>query len=67
MNRWVIHKRSRAPRDESYSGITWDKASLRHRYKKQYTDLNEAIDLAEQLSKFNPVGFVATRIKEGAP
>lgn len=57
MSRFVIHKSSRVPSDESYSGPTWDSAGIRDRYKPVYDNVEEAIDLAYLLTKANPVGF----------
>lgn len=57
MGRFVIYKSSRAPRDDSYSGPTWDKAGIRERYKPIYDNVEEAMELASFLSKENPVGF----------
>ena len=55
--RYVIHKLSRTPRDDSYSGPTWDAAGIRHRYQPTYATHQEAKSLAKVLSAYNPVGF----------
>lgn len=60
---YVIHKFSRAPDEESYSGPTWDHARIRHKYKEQYETYEEATLLAIQLSEFNPIGFLVTKVK----
>ncbi len=54
---YVITKRSRAPREFSYTGPAWIDAELEHRYRKTYKRKSTAINLAKALSKANPVGF----------
>lgn len=62
---FVIHKNSRIPREDSYSGPTWDAARLRSRYKPQYESRDEALELAAQLTAFNPgVGFSVADLDE---
>jgi len=55
--KYVIYKGSRIPGSVSYSGPTWDRANLRHKYKEQYQEREEAKALALELSRYNPVGF----------
>lgn len=58
--RYVIHKTSRAPGDQSYSGSTWDRAGMRTRYRETYSNKAEAERIAKILTKYNPVGFVVS-------
>ena len=50
--------RARVDRPDSYYGPTWDTAGLRSRYRKRYTDRQEAQAIADQLAAHNPVGFL---------
>lgn len=59
---FVIFKLSRSPTKESYSGITWDRANLRERYKAQYETREEAELLASALNYENPIGFAVEEI-----
>lgn len=54
---YVITKRPRLPRKESYAGSTWDVAGIRFLYKKEYVYIQDAVFLACILSQYNPVGF----------
>ena len=58
---FVIHKTSRGPREDSYDGPTWDKAGIRHKYRKTYRSHSEATAVAIELGKHNPVGFMVSR------
>lgn len=55
--KYVIHKASRMPHEISYSGPTWDRAGLRAYYREQYTNKEEAENLAWLLSDYNGDGF----------
>jgi len=59
---YVIHKASRLPSKESYSGPTWDDIGLRYAYATTYTDIAYAEELAQRLTKANPVGFVVSEM-----
>ena len=61
---YVIHKRTRAPGKESYSGGTWDKAGIRSAWKPVYVSKSTAEDIADWLSQFNPVGFEVTEVED---
>lgn len=58
---YIICKTSRIGTDRTYSGITWDKANIRNRYRETYSNYTEANDIAFELTKYNPVGFVVMR------
>lgn len=60
MIEYVIHKTTRAPRDESYAGPTWDRAQLRHLYRRTYLSYDNAKAIANVLSKYNPIGFIVS-------
>lgn len=55
--KYVIHKSSRVPAHISYTGPTLDRAGLRDQYKETYDNYKEAKAFADELSKYNPVGF----------
>jgi hypothetical protein len=56
--KYVIHKKTRMPSYESYSGPTWDSVpGLRNEWRNVYYDKKEAERLAGLLSQHNPVGF----------
>lgn len=57
MTGYVIFKSSRAPRQESYNGPTWDSAGIRHLRQDVYESEDEAKRIAKLLSASNPVGF----------
>lgn len=61
---YVIHKKSRTPSDESYSGSTWDRAGIRHLRRPVYYDKQEAQRHAKELTKYNPVGFGVSKVGE---
>jgi hypothetical protein len=61
---YVIHKKTHDPGSVSYAGATWDDAGIRNNYQQQYFIKEWAEQLAEKLTKFNPVGFEVTEVKE---
>ena len=63
MKKYVIHKSSRNAGPVSYNGPTWDNADLRYVRYDIYEDKEYAEYIAKELSKFNPVGFEVTEIR----
>jgi hypothetical protein len=59
---YIIRKVSRDS-NETYSGITWDKASLRHLYQEKYVSRKEAQEIADILTMWNSVGFRVDKVK----
>lgn len=59
--KYYITKKSR---NEPYMGPTWNKAGLAEECYKYYLIKEEVEKLAEQLSKFNPVGFEVIEVLE---
>lgn len=62
--KYIIYKSTRLPGILSYSGGTWDQAGIRNRYKEQYDDKEEALELASILSSYNGVGFEVEPIND---
>lgn len=67
MRRFIIAKASRTFESYfkigSYQGPTFDKLG-KDRWKPYYLDKNEAEQVAKELSKLNPVGFVVVEVPE---
>jgi len=59
---YVIHKSFLLPEKESYNGGTWDDIGLRYAYATTYTDIAYAEELAQRLSKANPIGFIVSEM-----
>ena len=57
MKKFVIHKSSRLPNCETFQSWVFDKAQINHLFRKHYYSRKEAIRVARNLSKFNPVGY----------
>lgn len=64
MTKWVVHKKSRTPGLVSYTGATWSNIPNFIKYKEQYDNYEEAVFVAEALSKKNPVEFTVSEAGE---